>query len=78
MTTGNTTAAPRSRGVSLMRSVGWPRLRPVEMVVVCVLAGLLPVALTCQDWPVTLTLVLVWMGLDMSCNPVLGHLCCWT
>lgn len=61
----------------LMRDVGWPRARPIEISVVCVLAAILPLALSSSFWLGTLTLAMIWMVLNMSWNLVLGYSGIW-
>lgn len=67
----------KAAAARLMGSVGWPKLRPVEAAVVCVLAAMLPVALQSSFWLGTLTLALIWMVLNMSWNLVLGYSGIW-
>ena len=62
---------------ALMRDVGWPRARPTEIALVCVLAAVLPLALSSSFWLGTLTLALIWMLLNMSWNLVLGYSGIW-
>ncbi|MGI9195997.1 MAG: branched-chain amino acid ABC transporter permease [Candidatus Nanopelagicales bacterium] len=61
----------------LLREMGWPRARPVEIGIVVVLALALPLAISSSFWLGTLTLALIWMVLNMSWNLVLGYSGIW-
>lgn len=73
MSATQVTASPKS----LLRKMGWPQARPIEIGVVVALALALPLALSSSFWLGTLTLALIWMVLNMSWNLVLGYSGIW-
>ena len=62
---------------TLVRDVGWPHARPIEIGIAVVLAALIPLVVSSSFWMGTLTLALIWMVLNMSWNLVLGYSGIW-